>query len=62
MFRLELIVALQCCAQQDFAEGVRALLVDKDNAPSWAAVTQAHVDGHFVAPAWPQGVHPLADL
>ncbi|MDP3294780.1 MAG: enoyl-CoA hydratase/isomerase family protein [Nevskia sp.] len=62
VFRLELIVALHCCAQPDFAEGVRALLVDKDNAPRWAAVTQVHVDGHFVAPAWPNGVHPLADL
>lgn len=62
VFRLELIVALQCCAQPDFAEGVRALLVDKDNAPRWAAVTQAHVDGHFVAPVWLEGVHPLADL
>ncbi|WP_428385854.1 enoyl-CoA hydratase/isomerase family protein [Nevskia ramosa] len=62
VFRLELIVALQCCAQPDFAEGVRALLVDKDNAPRWAAVTQAHVDGHFLAPVWPEGVHPLADL
>lgn len=67
VFRLELIVALQCCAHPDFYEGVRALLIDKDNAPRWtpaaaAEVTPAWVAEHFAAPPWPQGVHPLADL
>ncbi len=67
VFRLELIVALQCCAHPDFAEGVRALLIDKDNKPQWQpatldAVTPAWIDAHFAAPAWPQGAHPLADL
>lgn len=54
VFELELIVALQCCAHPDFAEGVRALLIDKDNAPRWtpptlAEVTPAWVAEHFVA-------------
>ena len=67
VLRLELIVALQCCAHPDFAEGVRALLIDKDNTPRWtpgtlADVTPNWVEGHFVAPAWPLGVSPLADL
>lgn len=62
VFRLEMIVALHCCANGDFAEGVRALLIDKDNAPRWAAVSSAQIEAHFVAPAWPEGVHPLADL
>jgi len=62
VFRLELSVALHCCASGDFAEGVRALLIDKDNTPRWAEVSQAQVEAHFVAPAWPEGVHPLADL
>lgn len=67
VFRLELIVALQCSAHADFVEGVRALLIDKDNAPKWtparlSELTPAHVSGHFKAPGWPQGAHPLADL
>ena len=63
VFRLELVVALQCCAHPDFAEGVRALLVEKDNAPQWTPGTleeaQAVVHEYFEAPG-PQ--HPLADL
>ena len=67
VFRLELIVALQCCAHPDFAEGVRALLIDKDGRPSWtpptfADLTPAWIDEHFVEPRWPEGRHPLADL
>lgn len=64
--RMELIVSLQCCGHPDFAEGVRALLVDKDNAPHWTPATLDEVSapwiaGHFVAP-WPRGLHPLSDL
>lgn len=55
VFRLELTVALQCCAHPDFAEGVRALLIDKDNAPRWTPATLAEVtpqwlEAHFTAP------------
>ncbi|MCC7644874.1 MULTISPECIES: enoyl-CoA hydratase/isomerase family protein [unclassified Janthinobacterium] len=64
VFQLELIVAVQCCAHADFSEGVRALLIDKDNAPQWqpaslADVSATHLDEYFAAP-WTQ--HPLADL
>ncbi|MES2115965.1 MAG: enoyl-CoA hydratase/isomerase family protein [Pseudomonadota bacterium] len=59
VFRLELLVALRCCAHLDFAEGVRALLIDKDNAPQWQAVSADSTALHFVPP-WPR--HPLADL
>jgi enoyl-CoA hydratase/carnithine racemase len=67
VFRLELIAALQCCEHPDFPEGVRALLVDKDNKPKWTParldeVTPDWVDAHFTAP-WPEGArHPLNDL
>lgn len=69
VFRMELIVALQCCAHPDFPEGVRALLIEKDNRPKWTpatpeAVTAAWVEEHFTAPwsALANEVSPLADL
>lgn len=49
VFRMELVVALQCCAHPDFAEGVRALLIDKDNAPKWTPATLAEVTPEWVA-------------
>ena len=63
-FRMELTVATHCANNDDFHEGVRALLIEKDNAPAWAykdtdTVPESHVLGHFEAP-WEQ--HPLADL
>jgi len=63
-FRMELIVSVQCCAHPDFAEGVRALLIDKDNAPHWTPSTLAEVSPqwlaeHFRAP-WRDS--PLSDL
>lgn len=65
VFREELIISTQCARHPDFIEGVRALLVDKDNAPQWqpatlAAVSEDWIAGHYVAP-W-QGEHPLAAL
>jgi len=47
-------------------EGVRALVIDKDNAPAWnpaalADVTDDMVEGFF-APVWPAHAHPLRDL
>lgn len=63
-FQMEMIIAAQCARHDDFAEGVRALLVDKDNNPQWTYATlddvpQSHVDAHFTAP-WP--VNPLNDI
>jgi enoyl-CoA hydratase len=50
--RIEFRLAVRCLEGHDFAEGVRAVLVDKDHAPRWqpaaaASVTQAAVDAHF---------------
>jgi enoyl-CoA hydratase/carnithine racemase len=63
-FRLEMTVATHCANNHDFAEGVRALLIEKDNAPQWqfgdlASLPDAYVDSHFVEP-WPK--NPLSDL
>ena len=66
-FRLEYIVSLRCAAYGDFAEGIRALLIDKDRNPRWnpatlAAATPAWAEPFFAAP-WPATArHPLADL
>lgn len=65
VFRLEYDVALGCCAHTDFAEGIRALLIDKDRNPCWSPasledVSQAHIDDHFRVRY--TGTHPLATL
>ena len=65
VFREELTLSTQCARHPDFIEGVRALLVDKDNAPQWqpavlADVTEGWIAGHYREP-W-QGPHPLSDL
>ncbi len=65
VFRLEYQVSLGCCVHNDFAEGVRALLIDKDKKPRWKPATlgdvsAAHLDAHFTHRH--AGPHPLADL
>ncbi|MFT0531803.1 enoyl-CoA hydratase/isomerase family protein [Castellaniella hirudinis] len=67
VFRMEYIAALHCCAEPDFREGIRALLVDKDKKPRWhpASLEQASATWvkRFLAHPWPAGQdHPLADL
>lgn len=54
-FAQETNLSLQCCDRHDFVEGVRALLVDKDNNPQWQPasleeVSAAYIDEHFKAP------------
>lgn len=62
----ELIVALQSLRHPDFAEGIRAMVVDKDYSPNWqhrsvADVPIAWVEGLF-QPLWAEGAHPFNDL
>ncbi|MFA0922659.1 enoyl-CoA hydratase/isomerase family protein [Xanthomonas fragariae] len=65
-FRTEYVVALHAAAHGDFAEGIRALLIDKDRQPQWQPVSLAQADArwaaHFFATPWPAAQHPLADL
>lgn len=65
VFRLEWQAAIGCCVHHDFAEGARAILIDKDRNPHWQPATldqvtpeliEAHLRPRF------QGAHPLADL
>ncbi len=63
-FRLEMTIATHCAHNADFAEGVRALIIEKDNRPNWRfgdlnRLDPSHVLAHFEQP-WPQ--NPLHDL
>lgn len=65
-FMRELNMSIQCTRRHDYAEGVRALLVDKDRSPRWqpasiAEVTDEIVEAHFALPAGYE-VSPLEDL
>ncbi|MDR6525055.1 enoyl-CoA hydratase/carnithine racemase [Chryseobacterium rhizosphaerae] len=52
VFQSELNLSCQCCIHPDFAEGVRALLVDKDQSPQWQPatlndITTEWIDSYF---------------
>lgn len=63
--REELTLSLACAARGDLAEGVRALLIDKDRNPGWrhrhGEVPEADIQACFVSP-WGGDDHPLRDL
>ena len=66
VFRMEFVASLHCARRADFAEGIRALLIDKDQRPRWqppslAQVTPEWTEGFFASP-WKAHEHPLADL
>ena len=49
---VEFRIVSRICRGHDFYEGVRALIVDKDNRPQWRpaaaeAVSKADTDGYF---------------
>ncbi len=65
-FRMELGMAAYAFEQGDFLEGVRAVLIDKDNAPRWHPgriedVTDAMIEAFF-RERWHGAQHPLAAL
>ena len=66
VFRMEYIAALHCAARPDFAEGIRALLIDKDMQPTWQPATHADITPEwingFIDSPWSAEAHPLADL
>ena len=66
-FRMEFTASLHCCAEPDFREGIRALLIDKDKTPRWNPATREQATAQwaqrFLVPLGPVGrPHPLADL
>jgi len=64
--RMERALVRRTFEHGEILEGVRALVIDKDNAPRWnpptlEAVTPAMVE-RFFEPVWPAHAHPLRDL
>ena len=62
----ELVLAYQSVRHPDFAEGIRAMVVDKDFRPQWQhasvdEVPRSWVEGLMKSP-WPAAEHPLRDL
>lgn len=66
VFRIEYLAALHSAARSDFAEGIRALLIDKDLKPQWHPATHAEITDEwvngFIANSWTAETHPLANL
>jgi len=65
-FRLELGLSVKCGQYGEFLEGVRALLIDKDNKPNWKFkeiidVEESVIDWFFES-QWAPENHPLALL
>jgi hypothetical protein len=63
---MELGMAAHSFEQGDFLEGVRAVLMDKDNRPHWRPsrieeVTEPMIDAFF-RDRWRSAEHPLAAL
>jgi enoyl-CoA hydratase len=44
----EFRVSLRCLAEPDFAEGIRAQVIDKDRTPAWRPGSIAEVDPHHI--------------
>ncbi|GGD53482.1 enoyl-CoA hydratase/isomerase family protein [Lacimicrobium alkaliphilum] len=65
-FRMELGLSCRCGEVGEFQEGVRALLIDKDNKPEWKYPSVDRVPDslieHFFTSPWSQDDHPLKDL
>jgi enoyl-CoA hydratase/carnithine racemase len=64
VFQAELVLATNIMRHPEFAEGVRALLIDKDRKPAWqfgsTRDVPAEVLDGFFTPPWDE--NPLADL
>ena len=65
-FMMEAIMTIQFSRGHDFPEGVRALIIDKDNSPKWKpstleSVSAAEVQKYFTSP-WGSSPNPLEKL
>jgi enoyl-CoA hydratase/carnithine racemase len=65
-FRMELGMVYECFEHGDLLEGIRAVIIDKDNAPRWNPPTLEQIGdaqiAAFFADRWRGGANPLANL
>ncbi len=65
-FRMELGMVYRCFEHGDLMEGIRAVILDKDNAPKWSPAALADVREEevatFFANRWETTPHPLQNL
>ena len=64
VFDMELIMSTRCAMNPDLAEGIRALLIDKDGQPQWSVqsvdeITKEQIEEYFISP-WDK--HPLVEI
>lgn len=66
VYRVEWLAGLMAASHGDFAEGIRALLIDKDKQPKWNPSTFAQADERWVRKffslPFPTDQHPLYRL
>ncbi|MFZ6654237.1 enoyl-CoA hydratase/isomerase family protein [Undibacterium sp. TJN19] len=64
--RMERNMVRHCFKHGEVLEGIRALVVDKDNTPRWSPATLVEVSAEqiagFFAEVWPAHAHPLRHL
>lgn len=64
--RLERTMVRRCFEHGETVEGIRALVIDKDNKPQWRPASFEEVTPEMIATfftsAWPDYAHPLRDL
>lgn len=65
VFKMELIMSTRCAMNGNLKEGVRALLIDKDNNPHWTIetlkdLTEEQLENYFESPFGEK--HPLETL
>ncbi|MEC4721533.1 enoyl-CoA hydratase/isomerase family protein [Noviherbaspirillum sp. CPCC 100848] len=64
--RMERTMVRRSFENGEVLEGIRSVVIDKDNAPKWQPASLDEVDAamveRFFAPAWPPHAHPLREL
>jgi len=64
--RMERTMVRRSFEQGEVLEGIRSVVIDKDNMPKWSPAKLQEVTPemvtHFFAPVWPAHAHPLRNL